>query len=310
MKIFLHIGGVKTGTSSIQESLLQNKDLLLEQGIYYLHMKGRNEYRDLPAYCSNQGYYDHHFEINYVNNAEARQAFDKNFLATFDSKMKNIPANIHTVVLSSEHLSFQLHHQEEVERLKLLLADYSKDIEVCYYIREQVGMVSSAYSTRIKTGYTLSFEQFCEMYMANPANDYNAILQLWEHAFGQDKIKLRLYEQSEFINADLLEDFYHCIERGLAHHLNINIPQHNRSLSRLGIVFARFVNNLIPVFNHKKGVSNVNRALIKLITEHVGGKSIKPSPKQKDTIKKYFAPGNELVRKRYFPEREELFRNN
>ena len=34
-KLFLHIGLHKTGTSSIQESLIQNKDNLVKEGILY-----------------------------------------------------------------------------------------------------------------------------------------------------------------------------------------------------------------------------------------------------------------------------------
>jgi hypothetical protein len=310
MKILLHIGGIKTGTSSIQECLLQNKHVMAKKGYFYLHMNGRNEYRDLPAYCSRQDKYDHYFESISVNNSLTREKFDENFLAVFQHKMESIPPNTHTVIISSEHLSFQLQHQDEVDRVKQLLTTYSQSIEICYYIREQSDMVVSAYSTRIKTGYAPTFDEFFQMYIANPANDYDLILKLWERAFGQRNVILRLYDNNELIGSDVIKDFLHHLDENLYSNLNTTMPQHNRSLSRTGVFFSRLINKLIPNSSKKKYVRNLNRAFLEIISKYVGGQKVKPEQHHIDKIREEFASSNERVRARYFSGRKALFGEN
>lgn len=307
MRIFLHIGGAKTGTSTIQECLLQNKPRLAELGYSYLHMDGRNEYRDLPAYCMNQERFDKYFKINFVTNSEQRRIFDENFLSRFDHKMHSLPINTHTVIISSEHLSARLRKPEEIVRLKELLFNYSSHVEICYYIREQAAKVTSAYSTKIKSGGTLSFDEYFLEAESRRDIDYNHVLEKWEAVFGQENIHLRIFDRREFRGGDLLKDFLYQLHGDDIDGLNTELNTQNTSLSATGITLARWVNEHIPMFNPNKGVSKLNRTLIELISKYIKGQPVRLTDKQRQNVVKRYEVSNELVRQRYFPERKRLF---
>jgi hypothetical protein len=171
-------------------------------------------------------------------------------------------------------------------------------------------MVVSAYSTRIKTGYAPTFDEFFQMYIANPANDYDLILKLWERAFGQRNVILRLYDNNELIGSDVIKDFLHHLDENLYSNLNTTMPQHNRSLSRTGVFFSRLINKLIPNSSKKKYVRNLNRAFLEIISKYVGGQKVKPEQHHIDKIREEFASSNERVRARYFSGRKALFGEN
>lgn len=307
MRIFLHIGGAKTGTSTIQESLLQNKKKLADLGYSYLHMDGRNEYRDLPAYCMNQDRVDNYFKINLINNAEQRRVFDESFLVDFHEKMQSLPDKTHTVIISSEHLSARLRTVEEIARLKALLSDYASEIRVCYYIREQADKIASAYSTRIKTGGTLSFDEYFASVEDGKDIDYEQILRKWEAVFGQGNIQLRIFDRREFHGGDLLKDFFYLLHGSEMKSLDTQVTTQNTSLSSAGIIIARWVNKVIPAFRPNRGVSKLNRALINLISSYVKGQPVRLTIEQRLNVVNKYASRNELVRKRYFPDRQQLF---
>lgn len=308
MRIFLHIGGAKTGTSTIQEFLLQNRQTLSQHGYIYLHMEGRNEYRDLSSYCMNQDCIDDYFKRKFINNSEKRKKFDEEFLTEFQKKMETIPPSTHTVIISSEHLSSRLHAINEVQRLKQLFSNYTSDFKICFYIRNQADKATSSYSTAVKSGYSHSFEHYFKGFLKRYDNNYDQVLRLWENVFAKENITVRLFDRSEFIDGDLLQDFLSTLDGKLANHLNTRISTHNTSLSSNGIFLARYVNKMIPVFNSKKGVSKLNSTLIKLITLYDIGKPIKLNQQQKQTILKNYESSNEMVRLKYFPERDTLFR--
>ena len=308
MRILLHIGVEKTGTSTIQESLTLNRKNLAEYGYEYLHMEGRNEYRDLPAYCMNPSRIDNYFKESLINDYFSRQEFDNNFIRDFRSKMMNLTSSVHTVIISSEHLSSRLKYEDEIQRLKRLLSDYSSDIDVLVYIRNQVDKAISNYSTKIKSGGSLSLDKYLVGFSEEFSNHYDELLRLWEGGFGKQSISVRLFDHREFINGDLLDDFYHALDSRLIQHLDYKVSPNNLSLSATGIGLARYVNKIIPKFKPGKGVSRLNRTMITLISKHVGGRKLVLSNAQKRDLRKRFEFSNEQVRKRYFPERSELFR--
>ena len=309
VKIYLHIGTEKTGTSTIQEFLFQNRENLMRQGYYYLHMEGRTEYRDLPAYCMNMDRVDRYFKINFIDSKEKRLEFNNRFIIDFHQKMKNLPDHIHTLIISSEHFSSRLRFPDELEKLKQLLRDYTEDITVICYLRNQADKLLSQYSTRVKTGASIKIENFYKNFISSNKNNYESKLDLWGGVFGKNNLEVKIFDKKEFHNNSLLDDFIQIIDKNLLTELNMEISQKNESLSKNGIYFARLVNRIIPAFNHKKGSSKMNRILLDLITRFIKGKPLVLSNSQYNELTGYFASSNEKVRSRYFPQRKSLFNN-
>lgn len=307
MKVILHIGTEKTGTSSIQDFLHQKRSQLAEQGFYYLHMLDRCDYRDFPAYCMNFGRSDEYFKRAFVRTKHEREAFNQQFLNQFHQVCRHIPSHIHTVIISSEHFASRLKFNEELERLNALLLEYFEQVEVVCYLRNQADKIKSSYSTKIKTGATITFIEHLEKAAKSKFNYYDNLLELWEREFGKENIRLRLFDQKSFYDNQLLRDFIHEINPDLLAYLDTNVETKNESLSSIGVLLARWVNILIPVFNPKKGVNKLNRVLVKGIGRCVAGSKIRMTEVQRAEIMMRYKNSNERIREKYFPERDRLF---
>jgi len=311
VKVVIHIGTEKTGTSSIQEFMLQNKRELAQQGFFYLHMDGRNEYRDFPAYCIGKGRDDAFFRRNRISNEKARKKFDEDFLSRYRQKIRSIPDSIHTVVISSEHFSSRLKSIDEVYRAKNLLEQDFSSVQVVCYLRDQTAKICSGYSTAVKSGGLLSFSEHLNRYINGISRDeYDQKLVLWEEAFGYENLDVRLFDHANFCGGSLLRDFSSVLEETLFDKLKAPARKRNEALSRRGCELMRRLNYLFPErIRGKPAVENARGFIIVMIALFVKGGPVRLTAEQVQQVNMRFGPSNERTRDRYFPDRTELFCN-
>jgi hypothetical protein len=308
MKVILHIGTEKTGTSSIQEFLLQNKKELARQGFFYLHMRGRNEYRAFPAYCMNEGRVDDYFRHNGIVDKKERERFDRDFFTSYKQGIELIPEGIHTVIVSSEHFASRLKKIEEVSRAKKLIEQDFSSAQVVCYLRNQVAKVCSGYSTRIKTGGIDSFNEYFNLYINNSWDEYDKRLSPWSEVFGFENINVRLFDQSAFIGGTLLDDFCNTLSETLFEHLELPVERHNESLSRLGCEVMRRVNYLFPeCIRGNSAIENHRVNIIRMIARFVKGDRVRLNAEQIQQISQRYGLANERTCDKYFPDRSHLF---
>ncbi len=100
-------------------------------------MDGRNEYRDISAYCMDKNRIDGYFRYSRITSEKARETFDDRFLSSFRENIESIPENVHTVVISSEHFSSRLKSVDELYRAKELLDQYFTSVQIICYLRDQ-----------------------------------------------------------------------------------------------------------------------------------------------------------------------------
>lgn len=307
MKLYLHIGAEKTGTSTIQEFLLQNKTRLLEQGFYYLHMPGRNEYRDLATCCIDYEKTDDYLRQKKIVSLAERKSFNKRTRAEFIRAIQNIPSSTQNVILSSEHLSSRLTTDVEVLRLRDILKPHFDSIEIVFYIREHTSKVCSAYSTRIKSGGIRSFKRFLNEYIQLDRDNYDARLKSWESAFSFENITLKIYHKYHS-NHGLIHSFAKCI--GFETRRDFHLPQepNNSSLSARALSLLRFINLFYPIqLKRIDKISTMHRHIIRYLSQNITGKHIALNNSQRCQIEEHYRKSNEAVRQRYFPNKKDLF---
>ena len=308
MKAVLHIGTEKTGTSSIQEFLFQNKAGLEQQGYYYLHMKGTNEYRDLPAYCMRKGKYDRYFRLKGVIDNSSRSDFDVNFLMDFRVALSAVPENAHTVIISSEHLSSRLNSNDEVMRVKELLANTFSSFVIICYLRDQSHKLASSYSTKIKSGGSESFTDYFINYLNRGRDYYDDSLDAWEKIFGLSNIKIRVFDKSLFVGGSLISDFCYLLASGLVEKLHVPLKHENQSLSRVGCEIMRHINFLFFYFSKRyRWLENIRLGIVVFISVLFKGKSITLTDGQRLIVKNKYETSNDRVCRKYFNDREDLF---
>ncbi len=234
-RLVLHIGTEKTGTTSIQHFMSQNRQALLGQGVLYPHIGQRK---------------DAHFDL--VN---ALHPLDNNgkymeFLAPvndtslhlWDKLAQCIKAHPNkTIVLSAEHFSSRLR-----EKALAFMRDFFKqqDIEpeIVIYLRPQADYIESSYSTEIKAGSPKVFPKVMEQYQSQPLRyDYKKLIDLWSEFFGKKALKLIPYEKSS-IGDDIRLSFLGMLGVTDSSSFDFSQEKLNEKWSNPMLEFARIAN--------------------------------------------------------------------
>jgi hypothetical protein len=184
MKAIIHIGTEKTGSTSIQHFLYNNRTPLNENGFHFIQSPGKLNNRKLPAYCIDLNKEDEFFSLQGIKTKEQKLAFNEKFLNDFKLEMNSLPASVHTVIFSSEHFHSRVNSLGEIKVLKNLLECYFQSFQIICYVRNQALVCESLYTTAIRAGHTYSFPEFLTLCDANDIYyNYNKMLLNWKHIF-------------------------------------------------------------------------------------------------------------------------------
>ncbi len=155
MKIYLHIGTEKTGTTSIQLFLSKNREELSNNKIMYSKVLGDPNNIRLSIALQN---------IDKIDDSRIHsKIITKESIVNFRDELSNdLSEEIHRekpdiLIISSEYLSSRMDNPDELERLKAFLNQFSEDITVIVYLRRQDKFFESLYSTAIKKGHIMDF---------------------------------------------------------------------------------------------------------------------------------------------------------
>ena len=308
MKAILHIGIEKTGTTALQSFLADNRQLMQDYGYAYLESLGLPNNRRLPTYCIEDDRHDDHHEVLNIVGLGERNVWKQQFVQAFADELKNLPEHIHTVVISSEHMHSRLLRASEVQTLKNLLDQFFDEIEVVVYLRRQDQLATSLYSTALKCGH--SFETILpQVPPFDPYYNFELLLVKWVGIFGKKAVTPRLFDRSELINHDLVEDFLHTTGMTAVDLKKCQLPgRQNESLQPVAQAFLHQANKHIPMLID--GHFNPLREQLTFHLEsHFSGKPGLPPRAQAIKFCAMFDDSNDRVAKEWFG-REHLFEDN
>lgn len=167
MKILLHVGLHKTGTSYIQSVLRKNSDLLRQCGVCYPSSPG-NAHHDFAS------------ALKIKNVPLAEEIFNGYLLEAREDQA-------HTLLISSEVLS----EFWETEDLKQILGGH--DIIIVLVLREPLSLFQSAFNQLIREP---SVRRYKEIKDGNVYElDYEKHAEKWESCFGKSAIRVFSYER-------------------------------------------------------------------------------------------------------------------
>lgn len=308
MRAIVHIGTEKTGTTSIQEYLYLNRKELKKAGFHLVQSAGKGNNWMLPAFCSKDAQFNEFFRAEGIDTPEDKVKFRQKFVKRFEEEIRSASANIHTFIISSEHLHSRTRSETEVDNVYKLLTAYFDEIKIVCYLREQVSTCASYYSTHLKGGGTDSFAQFLQR--CQPGNyyfNYYEVLANWERCFGFESLDVSLFSNDRFLNGDLLDDFTAKLDPALVGTLNKTIQVANESLKPAGQALARAVNILFPVNSERAEIHDTRNKLKTIIKQRLTGKGQQPGQGARKSVYNSFIDTNEQLRQKFFPEVELLF---
>jgi len=307
-KLYLHIGIEKTGTTSIQQFLDQNRVVLSDNGYHVLECGGKKNQRAIPSYCMLESEFDDFFLDRKIDTKEKKEEFRKGLYEALNKEMASLDGSIHSVIVTSEHFHSRLREISAVKKFKELIDGHFSDIEIICYIREQSALALSSYSTSIKSGSFVDFESYLRK--CSPDNTYynfEKLLDRWSTVFSSDSLNVRIFSKDEFFNNNLIDDFCVAIDQSLLSCTNREVSVANESFSNIGLMIVRVINAQVGRYDNNGFVNKNRKKAVERISESFKGNENNITFEQYNNIQALFKKSNEAVNKKYFNYRDNLF---
>jgi len=295
MRIFLHIGAEKTGTSSIQRFFKVNRDLLRSRSVLYSKEAGFENHMALAAAAQSDEKIDDLRMLFALDSPTKVREYQRSLRDKLVAEARE--SGCSKLVFSGEHCSSRLVGVSEVETLAEILRAVSRDIAVVVYIRRQDDFFCSTYSTDVKSGFTGGMT-LPSPRLRQARYDYYELLRRWSSVFGRENIICRIYDTERLKNGDVVDDFAEIIGLALDEDC-ARPPRANESLDVAVLEFLRLLNKTVPRFVDNR--LNPQRGnMIQMLEKISNGPSPSLPELQLRDFMEYFRKSNAEVANEYF----------
>lgn len=209
MKLVLHIGPPKTGTTAIQGALIQNRKALLEAGALYFFEDTEPAWA-LPMQFLTKQTMHPALRQHFWSLPEARN-WSQRAWTQLDNQIAR--HNPHTVILSSEHFVDQY---MDFAALHERLAQVSTDIHVVAYLRDPASHYCSMVDQLIRGGQRLSVLPTPWTYRYPQV----ARIRRYLKRYGRERMHVQSFDRRHLEGGDIVTDF----SRLLTDRLGLDLP--------------------------------------------------------------------------------------
>ena len=290
-QVILHIGGEKTGTTTLQRFLTRNASRLQRDGYCY------------PCEANDICFENFaHFPVAacLIHNGSdfVSEQSRRNLPFILEALERAVSATKQSVVLSCEHFSSRL---TDVGQLKTLRDALPADlIKVIFYIREQCDLALSSWSTAIRSGSRNAFD----------VNDitpktryYNHLetIKLWGSVFWELNLVVREYNRAQLVGGDIREDFSSLL--GIQSARLVFEKDENQALDAQRLRVLRYINEALPGFGGTESEWKRTQNVIYVLSKYIPrGEALQTliSDEERSLIKSRFVDVNREISERYF----------
>lgn len=225
--IYLHVGGDKTGSTTIQHIFDTNRARLAEAGYYYA--KNTSHFHLASFFSQRPLLLD--FYLKRASQCDEGRVKEqaREYVDDLTSDLRS--GNYHTMILSYEGLLGL--SQEEMYNLRNFLLEWSESVSVIYYMRPHFSYATSGMSQRVRYGLPA-------WGIHPPITIYMPRLQILKSVFGRSVLSLRRFSRTDLLGGDVLQDFTAQIKmpKTLVENLDITVPKANESLAEEAILIG------------------------------------------------------------------------
>lgn len=183
MKLVLHIGTEKTGTTALQGWLHRNDAALAERGVVYSRSLGRPPNRRIATYGRPADRPDESFETFGIADAATHAAFRRTVEEALVREVEEArAAGARIFAISSEHLHSRIVTDAMAETVARLLAPLFEEIAIVLVVRPPVDLAVSAASTAARSGVVVDGAHLLARHETSYF-DYPALVRRWERVF-------------------------------------------------------------------------------------------------------------------------------
>ena len=247
MKLFLHIGYNKAGSTSIQTYFSENRAFFKKQGILYPE----------TGIFSNA-----HYKLSGslgigVSPKKQEEKYTKETLLRklHEEIQKEKP---HTVLISSEYFILTKDFQ--------IIKNYFKDFEVkiIVYLRRHDEWIESLYNQAIKTVQKPTWKKGIKNYIEKLKTDqpfpmnYSSFLEKLEQVFDKENIIVRPFEKEQFYQQSLIADSLQTIGYNFQNEIPEEIRKNDSLDTRLAEVVDDIKRSFQPIETQKVLIKQLN----------------------------------------------------
>lgn len=227
-RIILHAGTEKTGTTSIQRFLWENRKELLDRGCLYPESLGRGPHIKLTGCCVE---FATDSPVMRILNIESEKQHEKHIQKTLSSLEREIEkTDSGYVIFSDEHINVHLSRRYLLDKLRSICGRFGTVSDVVVYLRRQDRFLASMLSQAIKSGRFKS--ESVNHPIERPIDtsfrfDYLSILENLKDAFYESNLHVKGYRDQDG-TFDAVRDFSELFSflGGLDH----KVDRHNKSV--------------------------------------------------------------------------------
>lgn len=230
----MHIGMHKTGSSSIQKSLYNSRDVLLKAGYYYPEKIWWNH---SPAIFSPFTSWPETYHVNIRDNRISRKSiikYNKELVQLWKKEIKESAGR--NFIISAEDLSVL--DYDGVVKLKKFMNRYFKKIKIICYVRDPESFRRSAEQERIKHG---EFSRADDPILP----DYRFRVEKYIKIFGEENVVVKRFGRDYFYCNDLIDDFIRMLDMEIDSSLIVKETT-NESLGRYATFILNKLNERYP----------------------------------------------------------------
>jgi len=268
LKLIIHAGTPKTGTTSLQTYLDKKQGKLRRKGILYPHNIERLQNPTAPKH----------------------QWFEKNLVAThldyFLENFKNIISQVtkdtHTIILSSEGIYNYWWDFPDGSKEFLYALSKLFDVEIWVWFRESLSFIESYYKQCIRNpqidnnpcyGKDLSFAEMLDIEWFSQHLDYQGFVTECQALFGKNNVSAFKYE------GDVVQEVVQKL--GLATPHDNPTPRQNQSLNSTSIALLRSINHYDIKAKDKDLLIPHLTAINEILEDYAGDSLIDESSRKK-----------------------------
>ena len=316
----LHIGTEKTGSTSIQAMLANNRDALRHAGYFFPETLCQTRdisdgnHRHIAAIAMRDDAFDHDLRGQWgIKDAESLESYRLSQAKLFDKEIVESAGDCSRLLLSNEHCHSRLLTVQEVARVKELLEPYCDEFKIVVYLRPQFELALSQYGMMVLNGF-YDIEAMPPLpYPADYAKrrytnelyfDYQKLLARWAEVFGAEAIEPRLYAAGGSSRKSPTVDFLEVLGQPEGAFRQPARENTNISASAQEFLIKLYSEFATRGYSPWDSWANPIRAVMRRLHP---GSGYKPARGDIRTFQQRFEKSNEAVRAQWFPERERLF---
>jgi hypothetical protein len=210
-KISLHIGSYKTGSTSIQRFVLDHAEELREQGIALYRGQFSRE-NHLELYVASLRYERDSFaKLGVCKDLKFDTAFTKQVADRVHRFLRD--CNEQHVLFTSEGLCL-LRHEDEIERLKMIIDAAMADVTIILYLRNKPDFLRSYTNQLLKVDGRKPSQDYASSLYVEPDTwliDYDSLVAAYRSGFGPNNVVVIDYDEEMKREGNVIPSFLRAV---------------------------------------------------------------------------------------------------